>query len=46
MGQATIARALHTVRRALFEGPEHTALRHALDDLTDRRLPVSSGRPT
>ncbi|MFI6597353.1 hypothetical protein ACIBHX_13945 [Nonomuraea sp. NPDC050536] len=33
---ATISRALHTVRRALPEGPERTAVRHALDDLTYR----------
>lgn len=39
VGQATIARALHTARRALPEGPERTAIRHALDDLTERCLP-------
>ena len=39
VGQATIARALNTARRALPEGPERTAIRHALDDLTDRHLP-------
>ncbi|MGN9788657.1 hypothetical protein ACTMTF_45160 [Nonomuraea sp. ZG12] len=39
VGQATIARALNTARRALPEGPERTAIRHALDDLTARHLP-------
>ncbi|TDD28848.1 hypothetical protein E1287_32070 [Actinomadura sp. KC06] len=39
IGQAVIARALHTARRALPEGPERTAIRHALDDLTARHLP-------
>ncbi|PZG19909.1 hypothetical protein [Nonomuraea aridisoli] len=39
VGQATIARALNTARRALPEGPERTAVRHALDDLTTRHLP-------
>lgn len=38
VGQAAIARALHTARRALPEGPERTAVRHALDDLTARHL--------
>ncbi|MEU9703019.1 hypothetical protein [Streptomyces sp. NPDC047981] len=38
VGQATIARALHTARRALPEGPERTAIRHVLDDLMDRHL--------
>ncbi|MER6947414.1 hypothetical protein ABT294_25610 [Nonomuraea sp. NPDC000554] len=39
VGQASIARALNTARRALPEGPERTAIRHALDDLTVRHLP-------
>ncbi|MEU4516709.1 hypothetical protein AB0G05_45090 [Nonomuraea wenchangensis] len=39
MGQAVIARALNAAHRALPEGPERTALRHALDDLTDWNLP-------
>ncbi|MFF9632888.1 hypothetical protein [Streptomyces fradiae] len=38
VGQATISRALHTARRALPEGPERTAIRHALDDLMNRHL--------
>lgn len=38
VGQASISRALHTARRALPEGPERTAVRHALDDLMDRHL--------
>ncbi|MEU8943554.1 hypothetical protein AB0C97_36800 [Streptomyces goshikiensis] len=38
VGQATIARALHTARRALEEGPERTAVRHALDALMYRHL--------
>ncbi|MER0476974.1 hypothetical protein ABR737_01145 [Streptomyces sp. Edi2] len=38
VGQAVISRALHTARRALPEGPERTAIRHALDDLMDRHL--------
>lgn len=38
VGQAVISRALHTARRALPEGPERTAVRHALDDLMDRHL--------
>ncbi|MEU3978315.1 hypothetical protein [Streptomyces bacillaris] len=38
VGQATIARALNTARRELPEGPERTAVRHALDDLMDRHL--------
>ncbi|WP_331731386.1 hypothetical protein [Streptomyces sp. NBC_00073] len=38
VGQATIARALNTARRALPEGPERTAVRHALDDLMHRHL--------
>lgn len=38
VGQAVISRALHTARRTLPEGPERTAVRHALDDLTDRHL--------
>ncbi|MEU4360059.1 hypothetical protein [Streptomyces virginiae] len=38
VGQATIARALDTARHALPEGPERTAVRHALDDLMDRHL--------
>ncbi|MFE9484732.1 hypothetical protein ACFYNM_39900 [Streptomyces spororaveus] len=38
VGQATIARALHTARRALPEGPERTAVRHAIDDLMYRHL--------
>jgi hypothetical protein len=39
VGQATIARALNTARRALPEGPGRTAIRHALDDLTNRHQP-------
>ncbi|MEV4013123.1 hypothetical protein AB0J35_21700 [Nonomuraea angiospora] len=39
VGQATIARALNTARRARPGGPERTAIRHALDDLTVRHLP-------
>ncbi|MFK0113980.1 hypothetical protein [Streptomyces sp. NPDC091217] len=38
VGQAVISRALHTARRALPEGPERTAVRHALDDLIGRHL--------
>lgn len=38
VGQASIARALHTARRALPEGPERTAIRHTLDDLRYRHL--------
>lgn len=38
VGQAVISRALHTARRALPEGPERTAIRHALDDLMNRHL--------
>lgn len=38
VGQATICRALHTARRALPEGPERTAVRHAIDDLMYRHL--------
>jgi hypothetical protein len=38
VGQATISRALHTARRALPEGPERTAIRHAIDDLMTRHL--------
>ncbi|MFF5783216.1 hypothetical protein ACFY7Y_40675 [Streptomyces virginiae] len=38
VGQATIARALNTARRELPEGPERTAIRHALDDLLYRHL--------
>ncbi|WP_030756642.1 hypothetical protein [Streptomyces sp. NRRL F-5135] len=38
VGQAAISRALHTARRALPEGPERTAVRHALADLMDRHL--------
>lgn len=38
VGQAVISRALHTGRRALPEGPERTAVRHALDDLMYRHL--------
>ncbi|MFD8335630.1 hypothetical protein ACFV42_23665 [Streptomyces solisilvae] len=38
VGQAAISRALHTTRRALPQGPERTAVRHALDDLMDRHL--------
>lgn len=38
VGQAAIARALHTARRALPEGADRTAIRHALDDLTTRHL--------
>lgn len=38
VGQATISRALHTARRALPAGPERTAVRRALDDLTYRHL--------
>ncbi|MGW5121894.1 hypothetical protein ACWEQ8_41730, partial [Streptomyces noursei] len=38
VGQATIARALNTARHDLPEGPERTAVRHALDDLMDRHL--------
>ncbi|WP_030200736.1 hypothetical protein [Streptomyces sp. NRRL S-87] len=45
VGQATICRALHTVRRALPEGPERTAVRHAIDDLMDRhQLPADAVR--
>lgn len=39
VGQAVISRALHTARRALPEGAERTAIRHALDDLMDRHTP-------
>ncbi|TMR03054.1 hypothetical protein ETD86_54025 [Nonomuraea turkmeniaca] len=39
VGQATIAHALYTARRALPEDPERTAVRHAPDDLTARHLP-------
>lgn len=38
VGQAVISRALHTARRALPEGETRTAIRHALDDLTERHL--------
>ncbi|MCB5910356.1 hypothetical protein [Streptomyces pinistramenti] len=38
VGQAAISRALHPTRRALPQGPERTAIRHALDDLTDHHL--------
>ncbi|MFG2623230.1 hypothetical protein ACGFXC_37050 [Streptomyces sp. NPDC048507] len=38
VGQATICRALNTARRALPEGPERTAVRHAIDDLMSRHL--------
>lgn len=38
VGQAAISRALNTARRALPEGPERTAIRHTLDDLTDCHL--------
>lgn len=45
VGQAVISRALHTARRALPEGPERTAVRHALDDLMDRHmLPTDAER--
>ncbi|WP_242911505.1 hypothetical protein [Actinomadura terrae] len=44
VGQATIARALHTARRALPEGPERTAIRHALDDLTTRHQPPADAQ--
>ncbi|MGW5043040.1 hypothetical protein ACWEQK_33355 [Streptomyces parvulus] len=45
VGQAVISRALHTARRALPEGPERTAVRHALDDLMDRHvLPADAQR--
>ncbi|MER6198090.1 hypothetical protein ABT234_12090 [Streptomyces sp. NPDC001586] len=45
VGQATIARALDTARRALPEGPERTAVRHALDDLMDRHLLPADAPP-
>jgi len=45
VGQAVISRALHTARRALPEGPERTAVRHALDDLMHRHvLPADAER--
>ncbi|MER6198092.1 hypothetical protein ABT234_12100 [Streptomyces sp. NPDC001586] len=45
VGQATICRALHTARRALPEGPERIAVRHAIDDLMYRHvLPADAER--
>ncbi|MFJ4702964.1 hypothetical protein ACIP5N_32895 [Streptomyces sp. NPDC088768] len=38
IGQAAVARALRTARRALPEGAERTAVRHALDDLMNRHV--------
>ncbi|HEY5834956.1 hypothetical protein [Streptomyces sp.] len=44
VGQAVISRGLHTARLALPEGPERTAVRHALDDLTDRHRPPADAQ--
>ncbi|UGT58808.1 hypothetical protein [Nocardia asteroides] len=42
-GQAAISRALHTARRDLPEGPQRTAIRHALDALVERhQVPVDA----
>lgn len=40
VGQAAVARALHTARRALPAGPKRTAIRHALDDLSGQLAPI------
>ncbi|WP_336215988.1 hypothetical protein [Nonomuraea sp. LPB2021202275-12-8] len=46
IGQATISRALNTARRAFPQGAERTAIRHALDDLTNRHLPPADAKRT
>jgi hypothetical protein len=43
-GQAAISRGLDTARLALPEGPERTALRHAMDDLMDHHQPPADAQ--
>lgn len=44
VGQATICRGLDTARLALPEGPERTAVRHAMDDLLDHHRPPADAQ--
>jgi hypothetical protein len=44
VGQAAISRGLDTARLALPEGPERTAVRHALDDLFDHHRPPADAQ--
>lgn len=43
-GQAAISRGLDTARLALPEGPERTAIRHAMDDLMDHHQPPTDAQ--